>query len=130
MMLSLNDAWQHARRRGRVVRQFRSVENTKDLGLTISSDLSWGKHVLATVNEANMVLDLIRRSIETNNQDVFLQLYESLVRPILECAAPVWSPYLIKDIVALEKVHRRALWLALRRKRGEMSYGHRCTLLK
>lgn len=71
MLLSLNDAWQHARRRGRVVRQFRSVENTKDLGLTISSDLSWGKHVLATVNRANMVLGLMKRSIETNNQDVF-----------------------------------------------------------
>jgi len=49
---------------------------------------------------------------------------------ILEYTAPVWSPYLIKDIVALEKVQRRALWLALRQKRGEMSYGHRCTLLK
>ena len=91
MMLSLNDAWQHARRRGRVVRQFRSVENTKDLGLTISSDLSWGNHVLATVNRANMVLGLIKRSIETNNQDVFLRLYESPVRPLIGYAAPSFA---------------------------------------
>ena len=78
--------------------QFRSVENTKDLGVTISSDLSWGKHVLATVNKANLVLGIIKRSIGTNNQDVFSQLYKSLVRSILEYAAPVWSPYLTKDI--------------------------------
>ena len=26
--------------------QFRSVENTKNLGITISSDLSWGMHAL------------------------------------------------------------------------------------
>ena len=58
------------------------------------------------------------------------QLYKSLVPPILEYAAPLWSPYLIKDIVALEKVQRRASRLALRQKRGEMSYEHRCSLLK
>ena len=77
-----------------------------------------------------MVLGIIKRSIRTNSQDAFLQLYKSLVRPVLEYAAPVWSPYLIKDIVALEKVQRRALRLALRQKRGEMSYEQSCNLLK
>ena len=43
--------------------QFRSVRNTKDLGVTISSDLSWGMHVFAMVNKANMVLGIIERSI-------------------------------------------------------------------
>ena len=56
-------------------------------------------------------------------------LYISLVRPILEYASPVWNPYLAKDIHALEKVQRRASRLALRQKRGEMSYGDRCKLL-
>lgn len=37
---------------------------------------------------------------------------------------------MIKDIVALEKVQRRASRLALRQKRGEMSYEQRCSLLK
>ena len=83
--------------------QFRSVENTKDLGVTISSDLSWGLHVSAMVNKANMVLGIMKWSIGTNSQYVFSQLYKSLVSPILEYAAPVWSPYLIKDITALEK---------------------------
>ena len=53
--------------------QFRSVENTKDLGVTISSDLSWGMHVFAMVNKANMVLGIIKRSIGTNNRDAFSQ---------------------------------------------------------
>lgn len=110
--------------------QFRSVRNTKDLGVTISSDLSWGMHAFAMVNKANMVLGIIKRSIGTNSQDASSELYKSLVRPILEYAAPVWSPYLIKDIVALEKVQRRASRLALRQKRGEMSYEQRCNLLK
>ena len=37
---------------------------------------------------------------------------------------------MIKNIVALEKVQRRASRLALRQKRGEMSYEQRCSLLK
>ena len=78
-------------------------------------------HVFAMVNKANMVLGIIKRSIGTNSQDAFSQLYKSLVRPILEYAAPVWSPYLIKDIVALEKAQQ---------KRGEMSYEQSCSLLK
>ena len=60
---------------------------------------------------------------------MFSQLYKSLVsRPILDYAAPVWSPFLIKDIVALEKVQRRASRLSLRQKRGKMSYEYRCSL--
>ena len=110
--------------------QFRSVRNTKDLGVTMSSELSLGMHVFATVNKANMVLDIIKRSIGINSQDAFSKLYKSLVKPILEYAAPVWSPYLINDIVALVKVQRRASRLALRHKRGEMSYEQRCNLLK
>ena len=77
-----------------------------------------------------MVLGIIKRSIGTDSQDAFSQIYKSLVRPILEYAVPFWSPYLIKDIVALEKVHRRASRLALRQKRGEISYEQRCNLLK
>lgn len=87
-------------------------------------------YVSATVNKANVVLGIRKRSIGTNSQYVFSQLYKSLVGPILEYAAPVWSPYLIKDITALEKVRRRASRLALGKKRGEISYQHRCSLLK
>ena len=67
--------------------QFRSVRNTKDLGVTISSDLTWGMHAFAIVNTANMLLGIIKWSIGTNNQDAFSQLYKSLLRSMLEYAA-------------------------------------------
>jgi ribonuclease P/MRP protein subunit RPP40 len=35
-------------------------------------------------------------------------LYTSLVRPHLEFAAPIWNPYVRKDIVKLENVQHRA----------------------
>ena len=37
----------------------KSVKNIKDLGITISYDLSWSDHVYEVVNKANKVLGVI-----------------------------------------------------------------------
>ena len=82
-----------------------------------------------TVNKANKTLGVIKRSVGIVNKKVFSMLYKSLVRPILEYAVPVWCPYLVKDIHALECVQRRASRLALNQRKGEMSHEDRCQLL-
>ena len=51
---------------------------------------------------------MIRRSVGTANTTTFSLLYKTLVRPLPEYAAPVWNPYLVKDIHAIESVQRRA----------------------
>ena len=91
----------------------KSVQSVKDLGVTISSDLSWNNHVGITTNKANKVLGIIKRTVGMANQDIFSILYKSLVRPILEYTAPVWSPYLVKNIHAIEKIQRRVSRLSL-----------------
>ena len=45
-------------------------------------------------------------------------------------STPARCPYLVKNIVLLEKVQRRASRLALGQRRGEMSYEDRCKLLR
>ena len=102
-----------------------SVTSVKDLGITISHNLSWSLHVVGVVNKANKVLGLIKRTIGSVNK-IFSALYKALVRPILEYASPVWCPYLVKNIVLLEKVQRRASRLALGQRRGEMFCEDRC----
>ena len=52
------------------------------------------------------------------------------MRPVLEYAAPAWNPYLAKDVLALERVQRRASRLALGQKRSEMEYEDRLRKLK
>ena len=106
------------------------VKSFKDLGVTISKDLSWNNHISITVNKANNLLGLIKRSVGTTNVNVFSTPYLSLVRPILGYAVPVWCPYLDKDIHALESIQRRASTLALNQHKGEMPYVDRCKLLK
>ena len=108
----------------------KDVDNFKDLGVTITRDLSWSNHISITVNKANKVLGSIKRSVGTANANVFSMLYKSLVRPILKYAAPVWCPYLTRDIHALENVQRRVSRLALNQCKGDMSYEDRCKLLK
>ena len=109
--------------------ELKSVNSCKDLGVHVSSDLSWSNHVDAIVYKANKVVGLLMRTVGSKNREIFSMLYKSLVRPILEYACPVWSPYLVKDKLAIEKVQRRASRIALGQKLREMSYGERCTLL-
>ena len=107
-----------------------SVDQIKDLGVTITKDLSWSQHVAIVVSKANKVLGIIKRTVGPVDTQVFSMLYKSLVRPILEYAVPVWSPYLVKDIQLLEKVQRRASRIAIGQRRQEMSYEDRCKILK
>ena len=106
------------------------VKCTKDLGVLISSDLSWSAQVHAVVNKANGILGVVYRTLGPSNLEAFSTLYKTLVRPILEYAAPVWGPYLVKNTIALEKVQKRASRLALGQKRGEMLYEERLKILK
>ena len=69
-----------------------SVSTVKDLGITISHDLSWSLHVVEVVNKVNKVLGLIKRTIGSVNKEIFSTLYKALVRPILEYASPEWCP--------------------------------------
>ena len=68
--------------------------------------MSWSAQVDAVVNKANNVLSTDYRTLESTNQEAFSTLYKALVRPLLEYAALVWCPCLVKDILALEKVQR------------------------
>ena len=104
------------------------VADYEDLGVTISKDLSRDNHISITVNKANNLLGLMKRSVGTTNENSML--YLSLVRPILEYAVPVWCPYIFEDIHALESIQRRASRLAVNQHKGEMPYVHRCKLLK
>ena len=105
------------------------VKYTKDVGILISSDLSWSAQIHAVVLKANRSLGVVYRTLGPSNVEAFSTLYKTLVRPILEYAVPVRCPYLVKDILALEKVQRRASRLALGQRRGDMEYEDRLKIL-
>ena len=87
------------------------VTSAKYLGVDIScisSGLSWNPHIDRISKTATRTLNFIQRNIKTKNQKVRETAYNTLVRPQLEYAAPVWDPYTKEKVLQLEKVQRRA----------------------
>ena len=85
-----------------------AVPQVKDLGVIISKDLKFSRQCNEAVKKANMMLGFIKRNFTFKSKETILSLYKSLVRPHLEYAVQLWSPYLIKDIKKMEGVQRRA----------------------
>ena len=86
----------------------KELEEVKYLGITITKDLSWEKHIHNITSKANSQLGFIRRNVRTRSMKTREKLYNALVRPHLENAASVWDPHVTKHKQAIEKVQRRA----------------------
>ena len=87
------------------------VDSQKDLGVTVSNTLSPKKHIQEIVKKAHQKIAMFRRCFTGFSEDKVSILYKSLIRPALEYASSVWSPYTKEDIKALEKVQKRCLRL-------------------
>ena len=106
------------------------VQEEKDLGVTISSNLSRDWHVTRIVLKANTMLGLLKRTCPLiTNIKVRRTLYLSLVKSQLSYAAVVWSPASVKLRTILERVQRRATRWILRTRTGEMSCKQRLLTL-
>ena len=81
-----------------------NVDNIKNLGVTITSDLRWNTHISSICTKANRYLGFMRRTLFSCPQDVKAAAYKQMVRPILEYGCSVWDPYTDKLQEELEKV--------------------------
>ena len=75
------------------------TDSAKYLGVTITSDLQWNKHINNITNKANSILGLLRRNLRIPSQTIIKQ-YQSLVRPHLEYASTVWDPHTHKIVTS------------------------------
>ena len=81
-----------------------SKENVRDLGVKVSSDLSWSKHVGDMVTKARSKLSWVLSVFKTRDKVVMMTLYKSLVRSLLEYCCPLWCPVKTTEIQLLEGV--------------------------
>ena len=84
------------------------INEETDLGVLISNDFKVFKQCAKAAKKGNQVLGMIWRTFECKNKDIIVKLYKSLVRPHLDYCCQAWRPHLIKDIMLIERVQRRA----------------------
>jgi hypothetical protein len=70
-------------------------------------------------------LGFLRTVVGSQNQNILLTLYRSLILPIIDFCSPVWFVYRKNHINNLETIQRRATRFILGQRRGEQSYGER-----
>ncbi|XP_065894272.1 uncharacterized protein [Dysidea avara] len=81
----------------------------KDLGITISSDLSWDQHYNNIILKTYRMLGLLCRSFSRHQTVRAMKtLYISLVRSQVTNCSIIWRPNLIKGITLIEQIQRRA----------------------
>ena len=85
-----------------------AVTSAKYLGVTISDDLSWHKHINSMTQKANKTLGFLRRNLKVTSENLKSTAYKTLVRPQLEYCSPIWSPHTTTCISQIEMVQRRA----------------------
>ena len=83
------------------------VHHEKDLGVYIDSNLSFEVHVNKAVLTANKITGIIKRNFKYMGEEIFLNLYKTLVRPYLEYSSVVWDPITLRDQRMIEGVQRR-----------------------
>ena len=87
------------------------VEQTKLLGLILTSDLKWDENTNYLVKDANRRMIMLRAASKfTRDKQVLKQIYYSRIRCKLEQSAAVWSSSLNqRNIADLERVQKAAV---------------------
>ncbi len=81
----------------------------QDLGILVSSDLTWDNHYSAIISKAYKSLYFIRRATSNSHSPhTKLSLYKSLTRTNILYCSQLWRLHKIKDIKLFEWVQRRA----------------------
>ena len=89
--------------------RLKETDSAKYLGINISRDLSWGKHIDHITTKTNNSLNFIKRNTRTNNVRLKESAYKTYARPSVEYAASVWDPWQNKYIEKIEMIQHRAV---------------------
>ena len=86
-------------------------QSERDLGIIVGEDLSWSDHYRKISAIAYSSLHLIRHTLTSSSPSIYSlkkTLYITLVRSHLSYCCQLWRPRLVRDIISLERIQKRA----------------------
>ena len=69
------------------------VDSTRDLGVEVDVDLSFDQHISNIVSKASSRVGTLFRGFISRNTILLRKAFVTYIRPILEYASNIWSPY-------------------------------------
>ena len=94
---------------------FERVYYFKYLGLILSCNLSWSRHITTIIKRAKRLIGLIYRQFHSlSSSKTLLSLYTTIVRPVLEYGSSIWDPASTSLSSSLESVQHFALKMILK----------------
>ena len=81
-------------------------EDLRDLGVQISSDLSFSAHIQNTVSKANQLIGWALRTFRRRSRLVMMTIWKSLVQSKIDYCSQLWSPTDQSSISKLESIAR------------------------
>ena len=78
----------------------------KDLGLYITDDLKWTTYINKILLKSNHMSYIILNSFQSRIPSLYVSLYKTYVRPIVEYNVSIWSPQLVTEIRLVESVQK------------------------
>ena len=103
--------------------ELRKVQREKDLGVTVQSNMQSENHIDRIFRETYNVIKNIGLAFHYMDKEMMRKLVTTIIRPRLEYAQVVWSPYKKKHIRKLERLQRIATKMVPEMK--EMTYEER-----
>ena len=91
--------------KGSIIKQ---VTNHKHLGLHFTENMKWSFHIDQSIKRVNKKLGLLRRHSHTLNKKQRIDIYKTMIRPILEYGSTITDNCSVSDSLKLEKVQRTA----------------------
>uniref|UniRef100_A0A1I8BR38 Reverse transcriptase domain-containing protein n=1 Tax=Meloidogyne hapla TaxID=6305 RepID=A0A1I8BR38_MELHA len=82
------------------------VESIRDLGIIIDNKLKFQEHIQKIIRIAYMRMNFVFRIIKSKSIKIWLTIYKSYIRPLLEYSPETWNPQLKSDINKLEKCQK------------------------
>ena len=82
------------------------MNHIRDLGVEVDDCLRFDEHIKIKTKRAYQRLGVLFRGFVSKNESLLTMAYKVYIRPLLEYCSEIWSPFLLKDIDAIESVQR------------------------